>query len=98
MQSKRMANALQKESKSSIAGQTQTRITLTKSPLFSLTTKIRQSGVGVSVKVTNPKGFEQIETFPFSERAAADKTLAAKAEDAKKGYYLQMVKVPLEDK
>ena len=41
---------------------------------------------------------KQIETFPFNERAAAEKLLAEKAEDAKKGYYLQMVKVPLEEK
>ena len=41
---------------------------------------------------------KQIETFPFSERAAAEKLLAEKAEDAKKGYYLQMVKVPLDEK
>jgi cobalamin biosynthesis protein CobT len=41
---------------------------------------------------------KQIETFPFNQRAAAEKLLAEKAEDPKKGYYLQMVKVPLEEK
>ena len=38
-----------------------------------------------------------IETFPFSEREAANKLLVEKSEDAKKGYYLQKVKVPLEE-
>jgi len=41
---------------------------------------------------------KQIETFPYSERTAAEKLLAEKAEDAKKGYYLQMIKVDLEEK
>ncbi|HJZ90159.1 MAG TPA: hypothetical protein VKE40_04755 [Gemmataceae bacterium] len=41
---------------------------------------------------------KQIETFPYSQRSAAEKLLAEKAEDPKKGYYLQMIKVPLEEK
>jgi hypothetical protein len=41
---------------------------------------------------------KQIETFPFNQRNAAEKLLAEKAEDPKKGYYLQMIKVPLDEK
>jgi hypothetical protein len=41
---------------------------------------------------------KQIETFPFNQRNAAEKLLAEKAEDTKKGYYLQMIKVPLDEK
>jgi hypothetical protein len=41
---------------------------------------------------------KQIETFPYSQRAAAEKLLAEKAEDSKKGYYLQKIKVPLDEK
>ena len=41
---------------------------------------------------------KQIETFPFNQRNAAEKLLVEKQEDPKKGYYLQMVKVPLEEK
>jgi hypothetical protein len=41
---------------------------------------------------------KQIETFPYNQRTAAEKFLAEKAEDTKKGYYLQMVKVPLDEK
>ena len=41
---------------------------------------------------------KQIETFPFNQRNAAEKLLAEKAEDTKKGYYLQMIKVPMDEK
>jgi hypothetical protein len=41
---------------------------------------------------------KQIETFPFNQRNAAEKLLAEKSEDTKKGYYLQMIKVPMDEK
>ena len=40
---------------------------------------------------------KQIETFPYNQKAEAERFLAEKSTD-KKGYYLQMVKVPLEEK
>lgn len=40
---------------------------------------------------------KEIERFPFNEKPAAEKLLAQKSED-KKGLYLQMIKVPLEEK
>jgi hypothetical protein len=51
-----------------------------------------------AVWVVYDNSSKQIETFPYSDRAAAEKLLAEKSEDPKKGYYLQMVKVPLEEK
>ena len=40
---------------------------------------------------------KEVETFAFSEKTAAEKFLAEKSED-KKGLYLQLVKVPYDDK
>ena len=40
---------------------------------------------------------KEVETFPFSQKSAAEKFVAEKADD-KKGYYLQMRKVPMEEK
>jgi hypothetical protein len=40
---------------------------------------------------------KEVETFPFNQKGAAEKFLAEKADD-KKGYYLQMRKVPLDEK
>ncbi len=40
---------------------------------------------------------KELERFPYNDRSSAEKLLAEKAED-KKGYYLQMVKVPLDEK
>jgi hypothetical protein len=40
---------------------------------------------------------KELERFAFSQKPAAEKFLAEKSED-KKGLYLQMIKVPLEEK
>jgi flagellar hook assembly protein FlgD len=52
---------------------------------------VRQKAVWVIFDNSN----KQIETFAFNEKPAAEKLLAEKSED-KKGFYLQMVKVPLD--
>jgi hypothetical protein len=41
---------------------------------------------------------KQIEVFPYNQRTNADKSLSERIKaDEKKGFYLQMVKVPLEE-
>jgi hypothetical protein len=52
----------------------------------------------MAVWVIYDNSSKQIETFPYNQRDEAEKFLASKAEDPKKGYYLQMVKVPLDEK
>ncbi|HVK12563.1 MAG TPA: hypothetical protein VM597_27690 [Gemmataceae bacterium] len=54
---------------------------------------VRQKAVWVVLDNSS----KQVETFPYAEKAEAEKYVADRAED-KKGYYLQMMKVPLEDK
>lgn len=41
---------------------------------------------------------KQVETFAYNQKADAEKFLADRVEDVKKGYYIQMVKVPLDEK
>jgi hypothetical protein len=40
---------------------------------------------------------KELDRFPYNQKSAAEKFLAEKSED-KKGLYLQMIKVPLEEK
>ena len=54
---------------------------------------VRQKAVWVVLDNSS----KQVETFAYAEKADAEKYVADRAED-KKGYYLQMMKVPLEDK
>ena len=54
---------------------------------------VRQKAVWVVLDNASKK----VEEFAYSEKSAAEKYVADRSED-KKGYYLQMVKVPLDDK
>jgi hypothetical protein len=51
-----------------------------------------------AVWVVYDNASKQIETFPFNQRAEADAFLEQKNTDKKGAFYLQLVKVPFEEK